>query len=227
MSCVLSRPATATAIASARSPQCSAGVRRRSTRAAAFGEALPSTIVFVCRSFGHLRSLWRPGNCEQCRQRDDRISRSDRQGRLPVKTDCRPTPFAHRQPTYRRSGTSQPASTTRSWPARQHRACADWADATDGTHAAGELPARPQAAGARPRHLTIRRTVDALDRQPFRAGDQARVVGRMLRRRLAPRQEQHQRQSDRGPANGGERAHLPKRAAHLLAGIGPLITRSI
>jgi hypothetical protein len=49
-------------------------------------------------------------------------------------------------------------------------------------------------AGSRPRHLAIRRTADALDRQPLHAGDQARVVGRMLRRRLgaeAPRQEQH------------------------------------
>jgi hypothetical protein len=35
----------------------------------------------------------------------------------------------------------------------------------------------------------------------------------MLRRRLAPRQKQHQRQSDRASANGGKRAHLAKRAA--------------
>jgi hypothetical protein len=130
----------------------------------------------------------------------------------------------HRQPGCRRSETSQPPSAARSWPARLRRACAGWADPTDGTDAAGELPARLHPADARPRHLATRRTAHALERQPLREGDHARVVGRTLRPRLrskAPRQEQHQRQSDRAPANGGEPPHLAKRAAHPLAGTGP------
>jgi hypothetical protein len=117
-----------------------------------------------------------------------------------------------------------------SWPARLRRACAAWADATDRPDAASETPARLKAAGARPRYLATRRTAHALDGQPLRAGDQARIERRTIRQRLrsnAPRHEQHQRQNDHAPAKDGEPPYLAKRAPHLLAGTGAVITRSI
>ena len=117
-----------------------------------------------------------------------------------------------------------------SWSSRPGCACAHGADPTGGTNAAGELPARLQATGARPRHVAARRAAHALDRQSLREGDQARAIRGVLRRRLAseaPRDKQDRRQHNSGPARSGERPYVAQRAAHFLAGTGLVITHQI
>jgi len=129
----------------------------------------------------------------------------------------------------RRALPPRPACAAGSWPVRSRCACADGADATDGADAAGKLPAGLQAARARPRHLAARRAAHALDRQALRAGDHASAIRRVLSRRLAskaPRHDQCRRQNDDTPARG-EGSYVAERAAHPLAGTGPVITHSI